>query len=723
MTEKKIVAPFGEWKSTIAPIEMATSGILIQDPSYARNGSLFWLEGRPTDSGRVVLVERTVDGRVRDWTPAPFNVRTRVHEYGGAAYWTSEATHGRRASSSITDSESLSSSALAADEGNTIVWFVDFNTCCIHMQTGPESIPIALTKETDKLHRYAEGAVHPEHSWIISIRERHAGPCSTSADEITNELVVLSTSTEAANEPHIIAGGAATEGAPAPSDFVASPCFSPNGRQLAWMAWNIPNMPWDNTCIYVADFNAESGMIEGEPRLVAGGDTSNECACSPVWSVTGDLYFMTDKSGFWNLHKMTQGSDHIASVWTVEKDCAGPMWSLGSRSYLILPNGDALVVALLGKNGQLAYVSASSSSSSSSAQYLDLDANEIGFPMAISHTGDKFAFVAFTATTPQALMEGQLTSTSTGIGTNKYVATSNIVRSSSDTATTADPGSISLGIPITYTSSDGVTTHAFFYTPTNAAYCGPSDQLPPVIVLSHGGPTSYVGSGYKEKIQFWTTRGFCICDVNYRGSAGYGRAYRQALNTRWGEVDVEDCVSAVRYLVDRSLVDPNRLIIMGGSAGGYTTLASLAFRPGVFAAGISDYGIGDLVGLAECTHKFESRYLDSMVAPYPEGIDIYKARSPQEHSDKITTPLLLLQGEDDRVVPPSQALSMANALNEREVPHALVLFKGEGHGFRMAKNIEASYRHKLSFLGQVLGLDPADVGEEHIEIKHHCPRA
>ena len=671
----KQVAPFGEWESPIAPRDMATGGLQILAPTYASNGSLFWLEGRPTEAGRVVVVERTVGGVVRDWTPAPFSVRSRVHEYGGGSYWLSQGT-----------------------DGSPLVWFVDFATQRVFRQAGSDHDPVAVTEETGARHRYADGAVSPGGDWIVAVRERHEGEHAT---DVVNELVAIRT--DGTRDTHVVAGGAGESGLRVPpADFVACPAMSPDGTRIAWMAWDHPNMPWDTTSLWVADFDQVNALVTGEPRLLAGGSGSGEAVTYPAWSSDGDLYAMTDRTGWWNLHRSAGGSGSLAPVWQVDQDCAGPMWGLGSAPYVLLHDGTALVVVRNGADGEMFSVDCRLGC----ATAMSLPCTQIQAPIASA--GWRVALVASSPTRPGSLLEFDLED-------DNPPSTVIQVRES---AVPVVAGSVSGGEPIRFVTGDGARAHALFYPPTNADWVAPPGELPPVIVLSHGGPTSAVGSGYRLDIQFWTTRGFAVVDVNYRGSTGFGRDYRQALNGRWGETDVEDCVSAARHLADCQRVDPKRQCVMGGSAGGYTTLASLAFRPGVFAAGMSDYGVGDLEALALHTHKFESRYLDTVVAPYPEGIATYHARSPLGHADQITTPLLLLQGEEDRVVPPDQARSMAKALDRRGVPHAIIVFEGEGHGFRRASTIEASYQIKLSFLGQVLGLAPVGI-HDAVPILHH----
>lgn len=663
------VARYGEWTSPLAPADMASSSVRVGAPRWGARGSAFWIEGRAAEGGRVVLVERSPGGIVRDWTPEGFSVRSRVHEYGGGEYWLSTGT-----------------------DGATVAWFVDFGTQRVFRQDGPDLTPVPVTPELGPSHRYADGLVVGGSEWIVAVRERHEG---REATEVFNELVVFPT--DGSKDPRVIAGG---DGPVVPADFVASPTVSPDGKSIAWVSWDHPNMPWDSTTLWVAPFNAMAATITGEPKAISDrvhADGSQASLVHPSWGPDGSLHVLTDASGWWNLARI-DSSGSVVPLISVEADLCGPFWGFTPAPYAFLPDGSVLIAPRHGGNARLATFKLHAGGT------LDyLGDGWVGGSPCLSGTR-VLALMGRTTHAPRVVtieLQGK---------EPKF----EVLREADASIPDED---ISIGEAVTFSTASSALAHATYYAPRNASYEAPAGELPPVLVLSHGGPTGATSAVYSAPVQFWTTRGIAVVDVDYRGSTGYGRAYRQALHGAWGIADVEDCVAAANYLAASGRVDRARLTIMGGSAGGYTSLACLAFRPGVFAAGLSDYGIGDLEALAMHTHKFEARYLDRLVAPYPSGREVYQARSPLLHVDHIETPMLILQGEDDRVVPPDQARSMATALNRRGVPHTLVVFAGEGHGFRAATTITTVYATKLAFLGQVLGFVPAgNVGA--VEIQH-----
>lgn len=670
MDEPPRIARYAEWKSPLAPADMAARAVRLSAPKWGSGGSAFWLEGRAAEGGRVVLVEYAPSGAPRDWTPSGFNVRSRVHEYGGGEYWLS-----------------------AGPDGSTVAWFTDFATQRVFRQDGPSGVPVPVTPDVGTSHRYADGSVVGGGAWIVAVRERHEGPSST---EVVNEVVAFPSDGSA--PPHVIAGG---DSPVAPSDFVASPTVSPDGLHVAWVAWDHPDMPWDATTLWVAPFNAATATINGPPVAMidhvrdGGGRAS---LLHPAWAPDGALHCLTDASGWWNLARAGDGGT-LEAVTPVEADLCAPFWTFSPAPYAFLPDGSVLVAPRRGGNATLATVP----SGGGAPVPVDIGGHFGGSSPCV--TGSRvLAVLASPTCAPRVAV----------IDLAGATAAPAVLREADAAIGQAD---VSGGEPITFAIDGGATSHATWYAPRNHRFVGPSGDLPPLIVLSHGGPTGATSRAYSQGVQFWTTRGFAVVDVDYRGSTGYGRAYREALNGAWGVADVDDCVAAARHLADTGRVDAARMAIMGGSAGGYTTLACLAFRPGAFAAGLSDYGIGDLEALAADTHKFESRYLDRLVAPYPSGADAYRARSPLHHVDRIETPMLILQGEDDRVVPPDQARAMATALERNGVAHAMVVYPGEGHGFRAAATITHAYGTKLAFLGQVLGFVPAgDVTP--VEVRH-----
>lgn len=652
------VARYGEWVSPLAPADMASRSVRVGAPRWGACGSAFWIEGRAAEGGRVVLVERPSGGVARDWTPPGFSVRSRVHEYGGGEYWLSTGT-----------------------DGATVAWFVDFTTQRVFRQDGPTSTPVPVTPELGPSHRYADGSVVGGGEWIVAVRERHEGPEAT---EVFNELVVFPA--DGSSDPRVIAGG---DGPVAPADFVASPTVSHDGRSIAWVSWDHPNMPWDGTTLWVAPFDTVTATIFGAPTAIKDrvlSDGSQASLVHPSWGPDGTLHVLTDASGWWNLARVdARGS--VMPLISLEADLCGPFWGFAPAPYAFLPDGSVLIAPRHGGNARLAMVRPHSGDSPDF-----LGDGWVGGSPCLSGTR-VLAIVGRPTHAPQVV----------AIDIRGTDPRFEVLREADASIPDED---ISTGEAVTFPTASGAQAHATYYAPKNASHEALEGTLPPLIVLSHGGPTSATSAVYSAPVQFWTTRGFAVVDVDYRGSTGFGRTYREALHNSWGIADVDDCVAAANYLADAGRIDRSRLAIMGGSAGGYTTLACLAFRPGVFAAGLSDYGIGDLEALAAHTHKFEARYLDRLVAPYPSGRLVYRTRSPLHHVDQIETPMLILQGEDDRVVPPDQARSMAAALDRKGVPHALVVFEGEGHGFRAATTITTVYATKLAFLGKVLGFVP-----------------
>ena len=663
------VARYGEWASPLAPADMAAKAVRLSAPRWGASGNAFWLEGRAADGGRVVLVERPLGGVARDWTPAAFSVRSRVHEYGGGEYWLSTDPH-----------------------GDTVAWFVDFVSQRVFRQDGPHATPVPVTPDDGPGIRFADGSIVGDGRWVVAVRERHEGPEAT---QVFNEVVAFPA--DGSGPPHLVAGG---DGSVVPADFVASPTVAPDGKTIAWVSWDHPNMPWDSTTLWVAPFDPMTGSIAGLPRAVVDrvrADGAQASLVHPAWGPDGGLYALTDASGWWNLARV--GDDgSVSPVVALDADLCGPFWGFAPAPYAFLPDGSIVITPRRGGNAQLATVRAHGDDPDSVISEGWVGGSPSVFGARV------LAIVGRATLAPQVVV----------IDLGASARTVEVLREADASIPSND---ISTGEAITFPTAGDAVAHATYYAPRNGSHVSAPGLVPPLMVLSHGGPTGATSAAYSPRVQFWTTRGFAVVDVDYRGSTGYGRAYREALRDAWGVADVDDCVAAAQYLADQGMADRSRLAIMGGSAGGYTTLACLAFRPGVFAAGLSDYGIGDLEALASHTHKFEARYLDRLVAPYPSGRATYVERSPLHHVDRIETPMLILQGEDDRVVPPEQARSMADALDRKGVPHALIVFAGEGHGFRAATTIATDYATKLAFLGKVLGFVPAgDVTA--VEVRH-----
>lgn len=521
-----------------------------------------------------------------------------------------------------------------------------------------DGAPVAVTPEPaiQAGDRYADLVFHG--SEVIAVRERHGGA------EVVNELIVFPV--DGAAPPRVIASG---------HDFYASPRRSPDGRSLAWLTWDHPRMPWDGTDLWRADL-APDGTI-GQPRHVAGGP--DESIFQPEWSPDGLLHWASDESGWWNV--CCEGE----AVAPMEAEIGTPQWVFGLARYGFLDDGS--IVAVVTDAGRDRIVTLADGA----VREVDTPYDTIVHYLAIE--GSTVWCVAGNATSPLGIVGVDVAGGEVDVARRNFELD-------------IDSGFFSEPVAIEAPTSGGAVTHAFYYPPQNPRFSAPEGERPPLVVLSHGGPTSATHPNLDLEIQFLTTRGIGVVDVNYRGSSGYGRAYRRALEGQWGIVDTDDCIAAAQFLAETAHVDGARMAIAGGSAGGYTTLCALAFRD-TFAAGVSYFGVADCGALADDTHKFESRYLDSLIGPYPERADLYRERSPLYHAEGIGCPVLLLQGADDEVVLPAQAEVMVAALEARGVPHAYLLFEGEGHGFRKAENIIASRNAELSFYGQVFGFEPA----------------
>ena len=534
-----------------------------------------------------------------------------------------------------------------------------------------EARPEPITPDTGGLHRFADGRVVFDGALWIGVRERHSE--SGSAAEVVNELVLVPLDGSA--DPRVIAQG---------RDFYAAPRVAPDRSRLSWLSWNLPWMPWDGCELWVGDLTPE-GSISNE-RRVAGLD-GEESIVQPTWSPGGDLVFASDRSGWWNLERVRE--DERATLREANAEFAFPQWVFGNSSFTFLD--DDRIACWYGQRGvqHLGVLDVETH------ELLDLDLPYTSFRgPGIDSAGDTLAFIA--GAPDLALQVVWLDFGSRAV---------EVLRESLDVS--FDRSFVSVPQENEFPTDCGLAAFAQLYRPVNPDFEPPAGELPPLIVMSHGGPTGMANTTLDLAVQFWTSRGFAVVDVNYGGSAGFGRAYRRRLNGNWGVVDTADCVNAARFLVETGEVDGDRLTIRGGSAGGFTTLCALTFYDD-FAAGTSRYGISDLEPLATGdTHKFESRYTHSLVGPWPEAVDLYRARSPIHSVDLLSTPMLLLQGAEDTVVPPSQAELMVESLRAKGLPHAYVLFEGEQHGFRRAATIERAYEAELSFYGQVLGFEPA----------------
>ena len=629
-----IAAPYGSWKSPVTS-DLVSSRVIRFDRQVEVDGNdIYWVEMRPEEGGRYVVVHRSPDGRIADVTPKPFNVRTRVHEYGGGAY--------------------------KVDKGT--VYFSSFADQRLYRQTA-SSIAEPITPECET--RYADGVIDHRRKRMICVREDH----TNSDREAENYLAAISLDGSGRSQK-LISG----------NDFYSSPRINPDGSLLAWLTWNHPNMPWDYTELWVGEIR-EGGSI-GDPIKIA--DGSNESICQPQYSPEGTLYYISERTGWWNLYCWKDGS--IEALCPMEAEFGLPHWVFGISTYSF---ESGRLICSYRKDG------------SSHLAALDLasrELKEISVPYtSISAVRGGPGFVVLLAGSP----------TEAESIVRLDMANGKLETPARSIQVTVPPEYLSLPEAIEFPTEGGLTSHALYYKPKNGDYVGPAGERPPLIVVSHGGPTGAASSTLNLSIQFWTSRGFAVADVDYGGSTGYGRAYRQRLDGRWGIVDVDDCVNCARYLIERGEVDQNRTAIRGGSAGGYTTLAALTFRD-VFKAGASYYGVSDLEALARDTHKFESRYLDRVVGPYPGCRDLYLERSPINHVERLSCPVIFFQGDEDKVVSPDQAEAMVNALRRKGIPTAYILFRGEQHGFRKAENIKRALDAELYFYSRIFGFELAD---------------
>jgi len=648
-------APYGTWNSNITSDLIASTSVRLGGVQLDGE-DVYWLEGRPTEGGRYVLV-RLREGVQTDVTPPGTNVRTRVHEYGGAA--------------------------AKVDRGVAV--FSNYSDQRLYrLASGGDPEPLTPPAQL----RYADAAVDHIRERVICVREDHRAETLARNGEAVNEIVAVSLANGA--DQVVLASG---------SDFYASPRLRPGGDRMTWLAWDHPNMPWDGCELWVADLDAFGGCAN--PILVAGGP--DESIFQPTWAPDGVLTFVSDRTGWWNLYRWEDGQ--VRPVAPMAAEFGLPLWSLGMATYAYATSTTIVGIASQGCVDVLATYD------TETGQRTEIDCPYTSFSGLAVGGGTAYTVAASTGN-PRAVVAISIAS-----------GTAEELRRSTDVV--VDDATLSKPEPITFPSKDvdGAPreAHGFYYAPANSSYAGPPGEKPPLLVISHGGPTGATDSALSLSVQFWTSRGIAILDVNYGGSVGYGRAYRNQLRGAWGIIDVQDCVAGAQYLVARGDVDGRRLAIRGGSAGGYTTLRALTFTD-VFHTGASYYGVSDLAALTRDTHKFESRYLERLVGPYPESEDVYRERSPIFHVENLDCPVIFLQGLEDRVVPPAQAETMVAALEQKGIPVAYLPFEGEQHGFRRAENMKRALDAELVFYGRVLGFRPA--GEfDPVKIRNLDPPA
>lgn len=641
------IAPFGSWPTPITS-ELVVAAAVRFTEARVDGGDVYWSEERPTEAGRTQIVRRLADGTVTDVLPSGANARSAVHEYGGGAWWVRDG----------------------------VVWFTEWTDQRLY-RLAPGGTPEALTPEPamPRGDRFADGWVHRD--TVVCVRERHGGP------EVRNEIVRLPA--HAPGEPEVLVSG---------PDFVAAPRLSPDGATLCWLHWDHPSMPWDATELVVRD------LVTGEETVVAGGP--GESVSEPVWQPDGALWFLSDRTDWWNLYRWSPGSD-IETVVRCDAEIGVPGWRLASSRSAVLDGGAVVfarrrrgldALAVRGSGGLIA----------------DLDLPFTSVSTVCAAGPDAAVVVAGTPTGEP------------GVYRVSMAGDVETLRAPRDLG--LDPAGISVAEHLTCPAGGERVAHMLYHPPASATHTGPPGERPPLVVVIHGGPTAAAEPGFAIGTQYWTSRGFAVASVNHGGSTGYGRTFREELLGQWGVLDVADCLAAARYLAtplrgEPGRVDPDRLLIRGGSAGGYTVLCALARSDTPFAAGADHFGVADLEVLARDTHKFESRYLDRLVGPYPEARDLYVERSPIHHVAQFSRPLIVLQGAEDAVVPPEQSELIVDALRAKGVPVAYLLVDGEQHGFRRAENIRRALDAELSFYAQVLGFDlPPEEGIDPVQIEN-----
>ena len=624
-------AAYGSWPSDISASLMVSAQIGLSETRLFQ-GEIYWLESRPQEQGRTAIVKLCKSDERHELLPLKYSCRSRVHEYGGASY-------------------------VPTSEG---VFFVN--------ESDQQIVKINLAQEATSLtdaedYRFVDLSFNEKNSTLLAIAERH----SASGGEPENSLVSIDI-----NDGSIVTLHSG-------QDFYASASLSPDGSKICFLSWMHPNMPWDGTMLWQGDFDVDNLTIDA--NVVAGG--SEESIVQPEWSPAGELYFVSDRSDWWNLYCLSD--QRVSALCPMEAEFGSPQWQFGATRYGFLD--DTTILCTYSQSG-LEYLA---ELDVQSGQLTALQRSHSNYHSLRTEAG-KYCFVA------QSMVKFP----------SVYVGDSdNEIEMCASSEITLDANHVSKAQSVTFPSGDGELAHGFYYPPTHAEYQGMKDELPPLLIMIHGGPTSATSAGLSLKIQYWTNKGFAVLDVNYRGSTGFGRPYRDALKLNWGVCDVQDCDFGVRYLIEKGLADKNRVAIRGGSAGGFTTLAALALTD-TFKAGTSLYGVSDLTALASDTHKFESRYLDSLIGAYPQEKEIYLQRSPVTHASSITSPVLFLQGKDDKVVPPSQAEMMIESLTSNGVPVAYLSFAGEAHGFRKSENIIKAFEAELWFYGSVFGFTPDD---------------
>ncbi len=638
------VAPYGSWRSPITS-DLIVSGTISFRQIMLEGEDTYWIEGRPVEGGRSVIVRRRADGTVQDMIPAPFNARTRVHEYGGGDFTVHQGT----------------------------LYFSNFDDQRVYRlkaSTEAHATPEPVTPAGNL--RFADFVTDAQRNRLLCVCEDHT---NTEREEV-NMLVSIPLDGDGSDGVQILSAG---------NDFYAAPRLSPDGSRLCWLTWNHPNMPWDGCELWLGELD-HSGFICRAERIAGGPD---ESIFQPSWSPDGTLYFISDRTNWWNLYRWRAGQ--VEAVHNKNAEFGQPHWIFGLSTYGFA-SSDRIICLYADQQG--AHLASLNTTDGTTLTPIDVPYTSMS---GLHVTPQRVVLFADSPTQLPRIVQISLDT-----------AEVEVLRRSSSVE--IDPAYISIAQPIEFPTEHGLTAYGYYYAPYNKDFKGPENERPPLLVISHGGPTSATSSSLRLSTQFWTSRGFALLDVNYGGSSGYGRAYRERLKGQWGVVDVDDCVNGAKYLAERDLVDSKRMAIRGGSAGGYTTLCALAFRD-TFAAGASHFGVSDLEVFVSDTHKFESRYLDGLVGPFPEKRELYRQRSAINYIDRFSCPVIFFQGLEDKIVPPNQAELMVDALRAKKIPVSYIAFEGEQHGFRRSENIKRTLEAELYFYSKVFKFPLVDAIE------------
>lgn len=622
--------PYGSWPSPVSAARIARGGVRLMQPHIAGD-CVYWVESRPAENGRGVLVRWGPGTERRDLTPAPFNVRSRVHEYGGGAY------------------------AISRE----LVFFVNDGDQQIHRVPVAGGAVAQLSAAANC--RFADLLPDARRQRLVCVCEDH----TPAPAEPLNTLVSVDTKN---GSIRTLAKG---------KDFYSSPALHPDGGQLAWLEWNHPYMPWDACELWLAELD-EAGAIQ-RPRHIAGG--SDESVVQPQFAPDGCLHFISDRDGYWNIYKYATGEIHV--VTRDPMDYGFAQWQFGMSTYGFMDDGRLVAARLHQGSSELVQISADGKPHKLAGDFSQIDHLHV-------HAGQLVLLAGDPCHVPAVIR-----------------VEDNVTTVLNETENRIPAEVLSIAEPFRFPTSEGETAHAWYYPPRNQRYGTVTGEKPPLLVKCHGGPTAMNGNGLEPRIQFWTSRGFALADVNYRGSSGFGRAYRRSLHGQWGIRDVEDCMHAARHLISNGQADAQRIIISGSSAGGFTVLCALAFHE-LFKAGAVYYGISELASAMTDTHKFEAHYGDSLLGPWPAARELYRARSPLYAADHINCPVIFFQGLKDRVVPPDQTQRMVQALRAKKLPVAYVTFPAEGHGFRSSESLQHALEAELAFYAQIFGFTPAD---------------